>query len=72
MADQFDRAQELDAHYRRQALAQHKERMLQGDSRTHCLECGDEIPEARRIYLPGVQHCVGCAEEIELQNKRRA
>ncbi|MBA3008495.1 MAG: TraR/DksA family transcriptional regulator [Desulfocapsa sp.] len=69
MADQFDRAQELDAYYRRQALAQHKERMPKGDSRTHCLECGGEIPAARRTYLPGVQHCVGCAEQLERQRR---
>ncbi len=73
MADQFDRAQELDAHYRQQALAQHQARLRQqGTARTHCLECGEEIPEARRnIPGLGVQHCIGCAEQLEQQNQRR-
>lgn len=65
MTDQFDRAQQLDAIYLHQALALHKERMLKGESRSHCLECGDEIPEARRTFLPGVLHCVGCAKQLE-------
>ncbi len=73
MADQFDRAQELDAHYRQQALAQHQARLRQqGTARTHCLECNEEIPEARRnIVGIDVLHCTYCAEQLELQNKRR-
>ena len=31
-----------------------------GESETHCLECGEEIPEARRRALPGVRTCVVC------------
>jgi RNA polymerase-binding transcription factor DksA len=26
----------------------------------HCVECGDEIPEARRKALPGARTCVTC------------
>ena len=65
--DQFDQAQELDTRYREQALDQHRQRMqvMNGDSLTHCLACGDEIPEARRKILPGVTLCVGCAGEFE-------
>lgn len=52
MADQFDLAQDLDAFYRDQALGIHRKRMAAGgESLTHCIECGDEIPEARRIIL---------------------
>ena len=70
MTDQFDRAQELDAIYLSQALKMHKKRMeAVGDSLTHCLECGDEIPEARRNILPGCTHCVGCAEKIERERR---
>jgi RNA polymerase-binding transcription factor DksA len=29
-----------------------------GEGETHCLECGDEIPEARRTVLPGVRTCI--------------
>ncbi len=31
-----------------------------GEGVTHCLECGDEIPEARRRALPGARTCVLC------------
>jgi len=27
-------------------------------SREDCLFCGDDIPEARRLAVPGVQYCV--------------
>jgi len=30
-----------------------------------CEECGDEIPEARRKAVPGVQFCVFCQEKHE-------
>jgi phage/conjugal plasmid C-4 type zinc finger TraR family protein len=35
-------------------------RMPTGEGQTHCVECGDEIPEARRRALPGVRTCVTC------------
>jgi phage/conjugal plasmid C-4 type zinc finger TraR family protein len=35
-------------------------RMPTGEGETHCLECGDEIPEARRHVLPGVRTCIQC------------
>ncbi len=31
-----------------------------GAGETHCLECGDEIPPARRRALPGARFCVAC------------
>ena len=39
-----------------------------GRSETHCLECGDAIPEARRIAVPGVRKCVVCQSS---QDSRR-
>lgn len=35
-------------------------RMPAGEGTTHCVECGDEIPEARRKVLPGASTCVQC------------
>jgi phage/conjugal plasmid C-4 type zinc finger TraR family protein len=35
-------------------------RMPVGEGSEHCIECGDEIPEARRRALPGVHTCVQC------------
>lgn len=34
-----------------------------GGTNTHCAECGEEIPFARRQALPGVRTCVACQTE---------
>lgn len=40
-------------------------RLPTGPSATHCVECGERIPEARRAALPGVQACVRCQEAAD-------
>jgi phage/conjugal plasmid C-4 type zinc finger TraR family protein len=35
-------------------------RLPAGDGTANCIECGDEIPQARRIALPGARTCVAC------------
>ena len=35
-------------------------RMPSGEGATHCVLCGEEIPEGRRRALPGARTCVGC------------
>lgn len=35
-------------------------RLPRGAGTTHCVECGEEIPEARRRALPGAHTCVAC------------
>ena len=32
-----------------------------GISAKKCIECDEEIPEARRVALPGIKTCVDCA-----------
>lgn len=34
-----------------------------GESRTHCAECEEPIPEARRQAIPGVKLCIDCMAE---------
>ncbi len=34
-----------------------------GESLTHCAECEEEIPEPRRVALPGVKLCLECQQE---------
>ena len=34
--------------------------MPSGDAAKYCDDCGDEIPEARRLALPGTRTCVAC------------
>ena len=38
-----------------------------GISRDDCAECGDEIPEGRRAAVPGVQHCLACAQRADIR-----
>lgn len=42
-----------------------RSRLPKGESLTHCQECEEPIPEARRQAIPGVRLCVGCQAEIE-------
>ncbi len=41
--------------------------MPRGDSLSHCAECDEPIPEARRVAIPGVKLCVECQEERDKQ-----
>ena len=34
-----------------------------GEGLTHCAECEEEIPEARRNAIPGVKLCIDCQQE---------
>ncbi|MFV0515589.1 MAG: DksA/TraR family C4-type zinc finger protein [Jhaorihella sp.] len=43
-----------------------------GDSLTHCAECDEPIPEARRQALPGVKLCLDCQQERDGRGKVRA
>ncbi len=45
------------------ALERARASLPQGESLTHCEECGAPIPEARREALPGVRFCVVCQSE---------
>ena len=41
-------------------------RIKQGNtSATHCDDCGEPIPEARRAAVPGVRRCVACQSAQE-------
>jgi phage/conjugal plasmid C-4 type zinc finger TraR family protein len=53
-------------------LARLKARKLpQGESRTHCAECEEPIPEARRAALPGVKLCIDCVNELDNRPETR-
>ena len=42
-----------------------------GDSLTHCADCDEPIPEARRVALPGVKLCIDCQQERDSVYKVR-
>ncbi|KQZ73268.1 hypothetical protein ASE06_12770 [Sphingopyxis sp. Root214] len=35
-------------------------RLPTGDGANFCEDCGEDIPNARRLALPGTRTCVGC------------
>ena len=51
------------------AVRRAKSKLPTGDSLTHCEECGQRIPDARREAVPGVRLCVACQSEIDEQQK---
>ncbi|MDF2140241.1 DksA/TraR family C4-type zinc finger protein [Paenirhodobacter sp. CAU 1674] len=42
-----------------------------GESLTHCAECDEPIPEARRQALPGVKLCIDCQNARDARPKLR-
>ena len=73
MADLIDRAEEAEDHQRSDAITaiQQKQReQAQAGSLSHCMDCGNEIPEARRKAVKGVRRCIDCQLEAEFFNKR--
>lgn len=53
-------------------LARMKARKVQvGESLSHCAECEEEIPEARRKAVPGVKLCIDCMQERDAGFKAR-
>lgn len=46
-----------------------RSRLPSGPSLTHCEECEEPIPEARREALPGVRLCVECQSERDAEQQ---
>lgn len=47
-------------------VARVRRRLLQSrESAFECEECGEPIPEARRLAIPGVRLCVSCQAEAD-------
>lgn len=49
------------------AVAAARAQLPSGASLTHCADCGEPIPEARRQALPGVRLCVTCQAALDQQ-----
>jgi len=41
------------------------------ESFKECVDCGVEIPLARRMFAKGITRCVDCQEITEIKNHRR-
>jgi phage/conjugal plasmid C-4 type zinc finger TraR family protein len=49
------------------AISRVQSQLPRGPSRTHCVECEAEIPEARRQAIPGVRLCLVCQSEQDTE-----
>jgi len=47
------------------AIKRARAQLPAGPSLSHCEECGEAIPEARRQAVPGVRLCVECQAEAD-------
>lgn len=68
--DECDRASAIASKFQKDALARQigRGRPLRV-SRDICIDCGEDIPDARRKAVQGCQRCVSCESEFE-RNRR--
>ncbi|WP_432719863.1 TraR/DksA C4-type zinc finger protein [Jeongeupia wiesaeckerbachi] len=64
MTDVFDRASDLEQHQRDLAIAAARTQPA-GASRLGCADCGESIPEQRRIKVAGCTRCIDCQQRFE-------
>ncbi|PMN25004.1 molecular chaperone DnaK [Vibrio lentus] len=68
MPDFIDHASSNEAKFTEMAIASQRKRSAQTseqESAQECHECGDEIPELRRIKVAGCKYCVSCQQLAE-------
>lgn len=64
--DTIDQAQGYNEDFQSYALKQQQiNREPVNYTGTDCLDCGDEIPEARRKAQPGCHRCIECQTILE-------
>lgn len=71
MSKSFDFASDLEESIRASAISQRT--IYTGISATECVECGEGIPEGRRVAIPGVTLCAPCKalEDVRKLGVRR-
>jgi phage/conjugal plasmid C-4 type zinc finger TraR family protein len=52
-------------HNNMNAIAAIRSKIGVGPGLSHCEDCGEKIPQARRLAVPGVCLCVDCQEYAE-------
>lgn len=70
--DITDLASEAEEKFLEHAIAMQLAAQVDGSgvSATHCEYCGEAIPEARRVAVPGVVLCVPCKQHVERMGGR--
>ncbi|EPF1298548.1 TraR/DksA family transcriptional regulator [Klebsiella michiganensis] len=69
-AEIIDQASELEELLRNNAIQAHRINH-NAVSATHCCDCGDDIPELRRVKVPGCHRCASCQGDFELLSRRK-
>lgn len=73
MADVADLAKEADDRFQAAALARYRAQAATPPgpalSADECHECGEPIPEGRRLAVPKTRHCAFCAGELERKSR---
>ena len=64
-------SEQIEASVKDELARMQARRKLVGESLTHCAECDEEIPEARRQAIPGVKLCIDCMQERDAAFKSR-
>lgn len=64
MPDAADIANEVLERNLHERIEAHVNRTDQ-ESAHECDECGNVIPEGRRLAIKGTQHCIDCADYLE-------
>lgn len=54
------------------AVKRARSNLPEGEGATHCVECEEAIPEARRKAIPGVRLCVECQADLEKQQENNS
>lgn len=49
------------------AVQRARQALGHGESAQYCQECGEAIPQARRLALQGVRYCLACQSELDKQ-----
>ncbi len=62
---------QIDASIKDELKRMQAQRRAGGPSRTHCAECEEPIPDARRTAIPGVNLCVDCQQDRDRQTAPR-
>lgn len=68
-AEIIDQASELEELLRNNAIQAHRINH-NAVSATHCCDCSDDIPELRRLKVPGCQRCASCQGDFELLKRQ--